>query len=270
MAAPAAVEEGGLVDDVGAGPHGGEGLGLGGGERGDGVAGHGELDDGLAFGDSRSTCLVSCSPPRRERTSSMGSSRLGRSRSPRAADSSSWVRCSHAAKPVRSLGLSANVPSSRRCMAALPARDPGTSSSLALIPGAPFRSRPGRGSRTRGHSRCSGAGAGRPRSCDRPARARVGFGDQAVGDRQCVAGAAVRAALGGRCGALRRRVAHRSRRQDDIGDRLQVRAGEAMQLPRATVGPATTSTGDRGRQRRGRGRRRCRRRSRPRGGRSAW
>ncbi len=51
VAAPAAVEERGLVDDVGTGPHGGEGLGLGGGERGDGVAGHGDLDDGPALGD---------------------------------------------------------------------------------------------------------------------------------------------------------------------------------------------------------------------------
>ena len=51
MAAPAAVEERGLVDHVGAGPHRGEGLGLGGGELGDGVAGHGDLDDGLALGD---------------------------------------------------------------------------------------------------------------------------------------------------------------------------------------------------------------------------
>ncbi len=49
MAAPVVVEEGGLVDDVGAGLHGDEGLGLGVGERGDGVVGVLDLDDVQAF-----------------------------------------------------------------------------------------------------------------------------------------------------------------------------------------------------------------------------
>ncbi len=44
----------------------------------------------------RASCFSSCSPPRRERTSSIGSSRFGRSRSPRSTESSSSVRCSHA------------------------------------------------------------------------------------------------------------------------------------------------------------------------------
>ncbi len=140
VAAPATVEEGGLVDDVGAGLHGGEGLGLGVVELGDGVAGHGDRRRPvLPSLRGRSTCAVSCSPPRRDKTSSIGSSRLGRSRSPRAADSSSWVRCSHAEKPVRSLALSASVPSSRRCMSPYPARIRVSALSLSGLAATPCR-----------------------------------------------------------------------------------------------------------------------------------
>src|SRR5438874_5700291 len=62
-----------------------------------------------------SRCACSCSVPWRATSSSSGSSRLGRTSSPRAAASSCCVRCGHSRKPVRSLALRISRPSVR-CM----------------------------------------------------------------------------------------------------------------------------------------------------------